>query len=219
MRTIGILALLIGLLMAPALAQGGPGAGQGPAGPGGMHHGMRRGGSMQNGILRFSQQLDLTQDQQTQIRGLLKTQRQQAQSIRQNTSLTPEQKQDKIKQLRQSTHQQVLGVLTPDQQAKLKELQKQRGGGMAALNLTPEQKAKLQPIRQQMRQQVQAVRQDSSLTPEQKQDKIRQIRQDAMAQMNSILTPEQQQQLQERFQQMRQRRGRPGEAPPPPPGS
>ena len=216
MRKIGILALLLGLLMAPAAwAQGGPqqGPGMGPGGPGGMHRGMRRGGGPQAGILGMAQQLNLTQNQQTQIGNLLQTQRQQAQSIRQDTSLTPEQKQEKINQLRQSTHKQVLGLLTPEQQSKLKQLQKGRGG-MAALNLTPDQKSKLQPIRQQMRQQVQAVRQDSSLTPQQKRDKIREIRQDAMAQMNAILTPEQQQQ---QMQQRRQRRGQPEQAPPPPP--
>ncbi len=213
MRKIGILAvLLLGLWIAPAAwGQGGPP----PAGPGGMRgQGMRHGRMQQNGILRMSQQLNLTQDQQTQIRDLLQKRRQQAQSIRQDTSLSAEQRQQQIQQLRQSTHQQVLGVLTPEQQTKLTELEKQRrGGGMAALNLTPEQRAKLQPIREQMRKDVLAVRQDSSLTPQQKQEKIRDIRQNATGQMKEVLTPEQQQQL----EQMWQRRTQPA-APPAPQG-
>ncbi len=212
MRKLGIFALILAVFIAPtAWSQAGPGPG-----PGG-HRGMHSGRMQQNGVLRMSQQLNLTQDQQTQIRDLLQKQRQQAQSIRQDTSLSTEQRQQQIQQLRQSTHQQVLGVLTPEQQTKLKELEKQRrDGGMAALNLTPEQRAKLQPIREQMRKEVLAVRQDSSLTPQQKQEKIRDIRQNAMGQMKEVLTPEQQQQL----EQMRQSRGRPGPpaAPPAPQG-
>lgn len=162
------------------------------------------------GMPRVFRQLNLTPDQKTQVRDLLQKQRQQVQSIRQDASLTPEQRQTDIKQLRQSTHQQVLGVLTPEQQARLKQIQ-QRQRGLAALNLTPDQRARLRPIRQQMRQEVLAVRQDSSLSPQQKQNKIRDIRQNATLRMKGVLTPEQQQQL----EQMRPRRGQP--APPPAP--
>jgi Spy/CpxP family protein refolding chaperone len=135
-------------------------------------------------------------------------------SIKQDTSLTPEQKRDKFRQLRASTHQQVLGVLTPDQQQQMKQLRSQRAGmgrgkgagmgrgmgPMAKLNLTDEQRAKIQPILHASRQQAHTVRNDATLTPEQKQAKMREIHQGAMTQMNSLLTPEQQ-------QQMRQHRG------------
>ncbi len=188
---------------------------------GGKHRG-------QSGIERMAQELNLTDQQKTQIQNIFQTQRQQAQSIRQDTSLTPEQRQSKLKQLRDSTHQQIQGVLTPEQQQKFQQLRSEHQGmrhgkmgpggkgpgGMARLNLTPDQKAQIQPIMQSARQQVQTVRQDTSLTAEQKQAKIREIHQNTRSQIEALLTPEQQQQL----QQMWQHRGRRGpQAPPPPP--
>ena len=179
------------------------------------------------GFESMVQQLNLTDQQKTQIQGFRQAGRQQAQSIQQDTSLTPEQKRDKIRQLRASTHQQVLGVLTPEQQQQMKQLRSEhagmgrgKGAGMgrgmgplARLNLTDDQRAKIQPILQSSRQQAQAVRNDTTLTPEQKQAKMRDIHQGAMTQMNSLLTPEQQQQ----WQQMRQHRGPGGKPGPPPP--
>jgi Spy/CpxP family protein refolding chaperone len=174
------------------------------------------------GFEHMARQLNLTDQQKTQIQGFTQAGRQQAQSIQQDTSLTPEQKRDKFRQLRAATRQQVLSVLTPEQQEQMKQLRSQyagmgRGRGpLAQLNLTDDQRAKIQPILQSSRQQAQAVRNDSTLTPEQKKAKMRDIRQDAMTQMNSLLTPEQQQQ----WQQMRQHRG-PGvqHGPPPAPPS
>jgi Spy/CpxP family protein refolding chaperone len=175
------------------------------------------------GFERMAQQLNLTDQQKTQIQGFRQAGRQQAQSIQQDTSLTPEQKRDKFRQLRASTHQQVFGVLTPAQQEQMKQLRseyagKGRGWGghgmgpLAKLGLTDEQRAKIQPILKSSHEQAQAVRNDSTLTPEQKHAKMRDIHQGAMTQMNSLLTPEQQQQ----WQQMRQHRGHGGKHGPPP---
>ena len=171
------------------------------------------------GFERMAQQLNLTDQQKTQIQGFTQAGRQQAQSIKQDTTLTPEQKRDKFRQLRASTHQQILGALTPEQQQQMKQLRSQyagmgRGRGpLAKLNLTDDQRAKIQPILKSSRQQAQAVRNDTTLTPEQKQAKMRDIHQGAMSQMNSLLTPEQQQQ----WQEMRQHRGPGGKPGPPPP--
>jgi Spy/CpxP family protein refolding chaperone len=178
------------------------------------------------GFERMAQQLNLTDQQKTQIQGFTQAGRQQALSIKEDATLTPEQKRDKFRQLRASTHQQVVGVLTPEQQQQMKQLRSQhagmgrgKGAGMgrgmgplARLNLTDDQRAKIQPILQSSRQQAQAVRNDATLTPEQKQAKMRDIHQGAMTQMNSLLTPEQQQQ----WQQMRQHRGPGGKHEPPP---
>ena len=59
------------------------------------------------------------------------------------------------------------------------------------LNLSPEQRKQLQQIRENGRAQVQAVRNDASLTPAQKRLKIRQIRRTMHRQVRSALRPEQ----------------------------
>jgi len=67
------------------------------------------------------------------------------------------------------------------------------------LNLSQDQQNQLKPIFQAQHEQAKAIRNDSSLTQDQKKEKFQALRQDTMAKMNSILTPEQQQQ----WQQMR----------------
>lgn len=211
------LILLSTLLLAGALcAQTVPAPTDNTA-PAPQKHRMMRGQDGQRGFDRMAQQLNLTDQQKTQIQGIFQTQRQQAQAIRQDTSLTPEQKQDKLKALRSSTHQQVQGVLTPEQQQQMKQFREQHQGmrkgmgpgkgqggpGMAALNLTDQQKTQMQSIMQTQRQQMQSIRQDSSLTAEQRQQKMQELRQSTHQQMMGILTPEQQQQ----WQSMPHRRG------------
>lgn len=67
------------------------------------------------------------------------------------------------------------------------------------LNLTDEQKAKLKPILQDQEQQLKAVRDDTSLSQEQKIAKKKAIHESFHDQINSVLTPEQQ----DKFKQMK----------------
>src|SRR2546428_6487035 len=73
----------------------------------------------------------------------------------------------------------------------------QRRGGMERddLNITADQKAKLESIRQNEREQIQAMRSDSSLSIQDKEAKIRSMQESARKQAMSVLTPEQQQKL------------------------
>ena len=63
------------------------------------------------------------------------------------------------------------------------------------LNLTPDQTAKLEPILAGREQKVAALRADSSLTPEQRHEKIHAVHQDTEQQLAGVLTPDQLQQL------------------------
>ena len=85
-----------------------------------------------------------------------------------------------------------------------------RGGpNLDQLNLTAEQKPKVQAILDAQRQKVRDLREDTSLTPEDRRAKMKAIREDEVTQMKAVLTPEQF----EKYQQMTQRR-RPGGPPP-----
>ena len=77
---------------------------------------------------KFAQALDLTPDQQAAIKSIHENFRQQAQAIKNDSSLTPDQKKAKFKELRKSTHEQMMAKLTPDQQQKLKEMRKEHRG-------------------------------------------------------------------------------------------
>lgn len=71
------------------------------------------------------------------------------------------------------------------------------------LNLTQDQKNQIKTIRDNEKSQIDSVRHDSSLTPEQKQNKIRGIRQGTDKQINGVLTPHQREELRERRQARR----------------
>jgi periplasmic protein CpxP/Spy len=63
------------------------------------------------------------------------------------------------------------------------------------LSLTDDQKEKLRPILQDEEKQMKAVDEDTSLTPQQKHRKMRDIHRASRSQMDSILTEEQKQKL------------------------
>ena len=67
------------------------------------------------------------------------------------------------------------------------------------LNLTEDQKAKVKPIFQDQAQQLKAVSDDPSLTPEQKATKKKAIHEATHDQINAVLRPEQQ----EKFKEMK----------------
>jgi protein CpxP len=75
------------------------------------------------------------------------------------------------------------------------------------LNLTDEQKAKLRPIVTAENQQMEALRNDTSLSQEQKVAKANQIREEASPKIKAILTPEQLQKLADLQQKARQNQG------------
>ena len=83
------------------------------------------------------------------------------------------------------------------------------------LGLTEDQKSQLRPIVMEETQQMEAVRNDSSLTQEQKIQKINQIRETASPKIKAILTPEQLQKLTE-MQRARQQQDQSGGSQAPP---
>jgi Spy/CpxP family protein refolding chaperone len=82
------------------------------------------------------------------------------------------------------------------------------------LNLTDEQKAKIRPILQDEQKQMKALREDASLSPDQRRQQGREIRTSARKQIDEILTPEQKEKRKEMWQKARKGRGPRGEQPP-----
>ena len=86
------------------------------------------------------------------------------------------------------------------------------------LNLTAEQKAKVHPILKGAKEQIQALRADTSLDKKQKHQQVQAIRQDTAQKLKAILTPEQFQKFQELREERREHKGNPskGGQPSPP---
>lgn len=78
------------------------------------------------------------------------------------------------------------------------------------LQLTSEQKAKLQPIIQEEMTQINAVRSDTTLSTDQKREKIMQIKQTQFPKIQAVLTPEQQKKLADMQMRAQQQAGQGG---------
>jgi len=92
-------------------------------------------------------------------------------------------------------------------------------GAMKGLNLTDEQKAEMKKIHESTKAQLDAVNKDESLTADQKEAKIHQLRHGARLQMVKLLTPEQRQQMRANVRALRasrreQQQQQPPQAPP-----
>ncbi len=74
---------------------------------------------------------------------------------------------------------------------------------MQGVNLTDDQKAAMKKIHESTKTQLDAVNKDESLTADQKQAKIHQLRHSARLQMVNLLTPEQRQQMRANVRAMR----------------
>lgn len=79
------------------------------------------------------------------------------------------------------------------------------------LNLTDEQKAKLRPIIADENQQIESIRNDSTMTMDQKVAKANQVRDNASPKIKAILTPEQIQKLAE-LQKKKQQQSAPSDS-------
>jgi Spy/CpxP family protein refolding chaperone len=174
--------------------------------------------------------LNLTDAQKAQIESIRKSERDQIMAVRNDSTLTQDQQREKARSIFESSRQQIFNVLTPQQQETLKNERHERGGPrgfrggpgrdrgpLADLGLTDQQKAQLKSIHESAMQQIEAVRNDSSLTADQRQAKLKSIHDATEQQAAAVLTPEQKQKLEERHHNrpggFGPRRGGPGGGP------
>jgi Spy/CpxP family protein refolding chaperone len=67
-------------------------------------------------------ELDLTNEQQKQLKPILQDEFKQLKAVNDDTSLPPDQKKTKITEIRENAKSQINSILTPDQQKKLGEM-------------------------------------------------------------------------------------------------
>lgn len=121
-----ILAILVLSAAGPAFAQTSQQS-QAPAPDkhAGMHH---NGESVDQHLQMLSEKLNLTDDQKAKLKPILQNQMQQMKAVHEDSSLSPEQKQAKLKSIHESLHDQINAVLTPEQQTKFKQMQQEHMG-------------------------------------------------------------------------------------------
>jgi Spy/CpxP family protein refolding chaperone len=111
----------------PGLGQNTPQAGQNT--PEGQGQARQRGawgrGGQRQHMEMLAKKLNLTDTQRQQFREIGQHTRQQVMSIRNDSSLTDDQKKEKVQALRKQSHQEMFGVLTPEQKEQLKQMRQQ----------------------------------------------------------------------------------------------
>ena len=117
------LILGLALMSGVAFAQSSGTQDQSQSQMGNHRHGDRK-EDMQEHMDKMSTALGLTADQKSQVQDIMKEQMSQARTVRQDSSLSDDQKQAKMKELHESTHSKINAVLTPDQQKKFAEMRK-----------------------------------------------------------------------------------------------
>jgi protein CpxP len=120
-RPLALSACLLGLLIGfgmLALASQQP--------PQGGPPGRQRPMSVEERLQRMSERLNLTDEQKEKIRPLLQDEEKQLQALRADTSLSPEQRREKRRQINQATRKQIGEILTPEQKEKWRENARQR---------------------------------------------------------------------------------------------
>jgi len=92
---------------------------------------------------------------------------------------------------------------TPGQSQAMHEKRGDQNAMLANLNLTDDQKAQIKQIHEGTRPKIEAVNNDSSLSADQKQAKIHDLKRDMHEQVKKVLTPGQRKQFEENMREHR----------------
>jgi Spy/CpxP family protein refolding chaperone len=124
---VGAMALIFGVSTSTQARQSGAAAPPDSAQAGEPHGGHGAGGAgMDADTPENDPAMNLTDDQKTKIKAIRDDAKDQAKATKKDTSLTDEQRQQKIKQIRMDTRKQVWAVMTPEQQKTWAQEQRER---------------------------------------------------------------------------------------------
>src|SRR3989442_430224 len=123
------LAMLAILLLAIRIASSAP---LPQAGEHGNWHDGARGHGPEQRLAWLSDKLKLTDDQRSQIKPILEDEHKQLAALREDSSLSREQKRAKFREIHTSTFDKIRPILTDQQQATLQQIQTQREERMKA---------------------------------------------------------------------------------------
>ena len=105
----------------PALAQNAPAAGAGEGGQG-HYRGMP---TVDQRVHHLTKMLSLSDDQQAKVKSILEDQQSQATALRQDASLSQQDRRAKFQQIHEATQGKIRDVLTDEQKTKFDQMQAQ----------------------------------------------------------------------------------------------
>lgn len=169
---------------------------------------------------QLTEQLGLSEQQQEEVALIFKEIRKEKQSIKANESLTPADKKKASKELKDKSDAKLKSALTKEQYAKyismkqerlearkLEKTQKQEAF-YEELKLTEKQIVEMESLNEKIKAQKKAIRDNTSMTEDQKKTVLKELRVSKEKTTQSILTEEQYKQLQEMKKQKRGEKGK-----------
>jgi Spy/CpxP family protein refolding chaperone len=149
-----------------------------------------------------ARELNLTPEQTAKLQSIVREHTQKLRELRQDTSLSPEEKRQKLTAARGEIVTELKKVLTPEQFEKWKARQGQTPGRPARplarvqeaindLNLTETQKEQLKPLYQEQMEKLRELYQDTSLSMAEKLDKLKVIHQEAAPKLKKVFNADQ----------------------------
>jgi Spy/CpxP family protein refolding chaperone len=149
-----------------------------------------------------AKELNLTDEQKEKLQTIIRREVGKLRDLRQDTSLSPEDKKAKLRALREEITTEVKNVLTPDQFEKWNAKQGPLAAGGGAplarvqeaikdLNLTEQQKEQLKPIYQEQMEKLHELYQDTSLSIPEKLEKLKRMHQEIAPKLKQVMDAEQ----------------------------
>ncbi len=154
-------------------------------------------------------ELNLTEDQKAQFKAQREAFHKQMEELKKNDGITVKESREKMEALRKENKEKTEKIFTAEQKAKLEKMKtegrakmeergKERGDRMKErLGLSEEQAARLQKNRTEMAANIKAIRENKSLSDEQKKEQIKEQMKKQKENMKSVLTEEQLKKLKE----------------------
>jgi Spy/CpxP family protein refolding chaperone len=212
--TLGLLLALTGV----GFAQQIPGRPDGPPPP--PHH-ARKGGP---GHMPMKE-LNLSDAQKESFKKQRSEFKQRMDALKKEENITVKEWKSRMENLRKENQSAMQNILTPEQKEKMKSMRGKAGemqmqGMKERLNLTDDQAVQLKKQQSATQKQMQAIRENASLSTEQKREASKKLMKEQKESMEKLLTEEQK----KKFKEMRSNgpKGpmhRRGTQPPPPPSS
>ena len=174
---------------------------------GGNRH-IQRGGK-HNGQHMDLQKLNLTEDQKAKFKSQRESFRKELEELKKNDNITVKEYRDKMESIRKEHKASTEDIFTTEQKGLLEKMKsegkakaevigKQRAEKMKVnLGLTDEQSAKMESNRKAMGEKMKAIRENKSLSDEQKKENIKELMKKQKESMKSVLTEDQLKKLKE----------------------
>jgi Spy/CpxP family protein refolding chaperone len=195
-QTLVVMAAVAGALSFQPLARAADD--EAPAQPAGGN----RAAALRERMQDTAKELNLSDEQKAKLQTIVRGQIGRLRDLRQDTTLSPEDKRAKLRALREEITVEVKKVMTPEQFEKWKVKQGQseaRGGGLGArlqeaikgLNLTDQQKEQLKPIYQEQMDKLRELQQDTNLSIPEKLEKLKGMNKEIAPKLKQVMNAEQ----------------------------